>query len=75
MSPRIWDVCSPKTLGSGGWGGFSAASYFFGRDLHKELKVPVGLIFAAWSGTPAEEWTSRKALAGRTVSQKHDRPV
>ena len=58
-----WEVCSPKTLGSGGWGGFSAASYFFGRELHKELKVPVGLIFAAWSGTPAEEWTSRKALA------------
>ena len=58
-----WDVCSPKALGSGGWGGFSAVSYFFGRDLHKELKVPVGLIFSAWSGTTAEEWTSRKALA------------
>jgi sialate O-acetylesterase len=58
-----WAVCSPKALGSGGWGGFSAVSYFFGRDLHKELKVPVGLIFSAWSGTTAEEWTSRKALA------------
>ncbi len=58
-----WAVCHPKTLGAGDWGGFSAASYFFGRDLHKEIKVPVGLIFAAWSGTPAEEWTSRKALA------------
>jgi sialate O-acetylesterase len=58
-----WDVCSPKTLGAGAWGGFSAASYFFGRDLHKDLRVPVGLIFAAWSGTPAEEWTSRKALS------------
>ncbi len=57
-----WAVCSPKTLGSGGWGGFSAAAYYFGRDLHKQLKVPVGLIFAAWSGTPAEEWTSKKAL-------------
>ena len=57
-----WEVCSPKTLGAGGWGGFSATAYFFGRDLHKELKVPIGLIFAAWSGTPAEEWTSRKAL-------------
>ena len=57
-----WDACSPKTLGSGGWGGFSAAGYYFGRGLHEELKVPVGLIFAAWSGTPAEEWTSQKAL-------------
>ena len=59
-----WTVCSPKTLGTGDWGGFSAASYFFGRRFgYKELKVPVGLIFSAWSGTPAEEWTSRKALA------------
>jgi sialate O-acetylesterase len=58
-----WEVCSPKTLGAGGWGGFSAAGYFFGRDLQKELKVPVGLIFSAWSGTPAEEWTSTEALA------------
>jgi sialate O-acetylesterase len=58
-----WTACSPKTLGAGGWGGFSAAGYYFGRELHKELKVPIGLIFSAWSGTPAEEWTSRKALA------------
>ena len=57
-----WEVCSPKTLGSGGWGGFSAAAYFFGRELHKELKVPVGLIFSAVGGTPAEQWTSRAAL-------------
>jgi sialate O-acetylesterase len=57
-----WAVCRPTIVGSGGFDGFSAAGYFFGRDLHKELKVPVGLIFAAWSGTPAEEWTSKKAL-------------
>ncbi len=57
-----WEVCSPKTLGSGGWGGFSAAAYFFGRELHKELKVPIGLIFSAVGGTPAEQWTSRQAL-------------
>ncbi len=57
-----WSVCCPPVVGSGGFDGFSAAAYFFGRDLHKELKVPVGLIFAAWSGTPAEEWTSKKAL-------------
>ncbi|HEV3415642.1 MAG TPA: sialate O-acetylesterase [Pirellulales bacterium] len=57
-----WEVCTPTVVGSGGFDGFSAAGYFFGRDLQKELKVPVGLIFAAWSGTPAEEWTSKKAL-------------
>ena len=58
-----WLHCTPKSCGTGDWPGFSAAAYFFGRELHRELKVPVGLVFAAWSGTPAEEWTSKKALA------------
>ena len=57
-----WEVCSPKSLAAGSWGGFSAAAYFFGRELHQQLKVPVGLIFSAVGGTPAEQWTSRPAL-------------
>jgi sialate O-acetylesterase len=57
-----WTPCSPQTVAAGGWGGFSAAAYYFGRQLHKELGVPVGLIDATWGGTPAEFWTSRKAL-------------
>ncbi len=57
-----WTECSPATLGSGGWGGFSAAAYYFGRELHKQLNVPIGLIHTSWGGTPAELWTSRKAL-------------
>jgi sialate O-acetylesterase len=57
-----WKVCSPSTAGAAGWGGFSAAAYYFGRDLQKSLKVPVGLIFTAVGGTPAEQWTSKKAL-------------
>jgi len=57
-----WKECSPKTIAADGWCGFSAAAYFFGRELHKELKVPVGLIDTSWGGTPAEYWTSRNAL-------------
>jgi sialate O-acetylesterase len=34
----------------------SAIAYFFGRKLSKELNVPVGIIVAAWGGTPAEVW-------------------
>lgn len=49
-----WQVCSPKTVA-----GFSAAAYFFG-DLHKQLKVPVGLINSSWGGTPIQGWTSVK---------------
>jgi sialate O-acetylesterase len=57
-----WDECNPKTITKGVWGGFSASAYFFGRTLHKELKVPIGLIHTSWGGTPAQSWTSRKAL-------------
>ena len=33
-----WQICSPKTIA-----GFSAVGYYFGRELQKELKVPIGL--------------------------------
>ncbi len=53
-----WVVCSPETVPD-----FSAALYFFGRELHQQLNgVPVGLIHSSWGGTPAESWTSRAAL-------------
>ena len=51
-----WAVCSPQTVG-----GFSAAAYFFGRELHKQLNVPVGLINSSWGGTPVQTWTSIKS--------------
>jgi sialate O-acetylesterase len=57
-----WAECSPVSVSTGGWGGFSAAAYYFGRALHQELEVPVGLIHTSWGGTPAQRWTSRKAL-------------
>ena len=52
-----WTVCSPKTVAD-----FSAVGYFFARDLYEHLKVPVGIIFSAYGGTPAEDWTSKAAL-------------
>jgi sialate O-acetylesterase len=52
-----WKPCSPETIP-----GFSAVAYFFGRELHKELGVPIGLIHTSWGGTPAEAWTSAKTL-------------
>ena len=57
-----WAECNSKTVSIGGWNGFSAAAYYFGRDLQKHLKVPVGLIHTSWGGTPAEQWTSKKVL-------------
>jgi sialate O-acetylesterase len=52
-----WEVCTPATAP-----GFSAVGYFFGRELHRKLGVPVGLINASWGGTVAEAWTSRETL-------------
>ncbi|HVZ25347.1 MAG TPA: sialate O-acetylesterase, partial [Sediminibacterium sp.] len=52
-----WQVCSPETVPD-----FSAVAYFFARDLYNEIKIPVGILFAAYGGTPAEHWTNREAL-------------
>lgn len=54
-----WLITSPQTIAS-----FSAVGYFFGRELQKNLDVPVGLVQVAWGGTVAEAWMSREALAG-----------
>ncbi|WP_437201486.1 sialate O-acetylesterase [Planctomicrobium sp. SH664] len=52
-----WRVCDPKSAA-----GFSAVGYFFGRDLHKMLNVPVGLIQSAYGGTTAEAWTPQETI-------------
>lgn len=52
-----WSPCTPTTVA-----GFSATAYFFGRQLYRHLKVPIGLIHSSWGGTVAEAWTSAKAL-------------
>lgn len=57
-----WKPCSPQALREGGWGGFSATAYFFGKKLHQELGIPIGLIHSSLGGTVAEAWTSASAL-------------
>src|SRR5262245_36635138 len=46
---------------------FSAAAYFFAKSLRQNLDVPVGLIEAAWGGTPAEAWTPSEAINNNSV--------
>jgi sialate O-acetylesterase len=47
-----WQACSPQTVKE-----FSAAGYYFGIELQKELNVPIGLINSSYGGSQAEAWT------------------
>ena len=49
-----WRECSSNSLDGIS---FSAAAYFFGREIHTNLNVPVGLVESAWGGTRIEPWT------------------
>lgn len=57
-----WQICSPETVSR-----FSATAYFFGRELHKELNVPIGLVNSSVGGTAIESWTSMPA---QTLNQE-----
>lgn len=51
-----WTTCTPANVGR-----FSATLYFFGREIHQELGVPVGLICSAAGATHIESWLSAEA--------------
>jgi|BioPla2DNA2_1021312.scaffolds.fasta_scaffold01663_5 sialate O-acetylesterase len=53
-----WQVCSPETVGE-----FSAVAYFFGKNLHENLNVPIGLINSSWGGTIVQAWTEGDHLS------------
>jgi sialate O-acetylesterase len=53
-----WEACTPETVAD-----FSAVGYFFGRQLHETLGVPIGLIDNSWGGSAAEAWVRRDLLA------------
>lgn len=54
-----WHVCGPETVGD-----FSAVAYYFGRELHRELGVPIGLLQSAVGGTRIECWIHRDVMKG-----------
>ena len=49
-----WQPATPESVRH-----FSAAAYFFGRDLQRELNIPIGLIHSSWGGSPVEHWLPR----------------
>ncbi len=57
-----WEQCTPESVQN-----FSAVGYFFGRQIHQTLDMPVGLIDNAWGGSSAEAWVRRDLLEGQEV--------
>ncbi len=52
-----WSVCTSASIPE-----FSALAYFFGRNLHQKLSMPIGLINTSWGGTIIEPWISRESI-------------
>jgi sialate O-acetylesterase len=52
-----WTAATPSTVL-----GFSAAAYFFARELYEKYHVPIGLINTSLGGSPVQAWISEEAL-------------
>ena len=52
-----WAVCTPGAAME-----FSATGYFFGREMHRAERIPVGLINACRGSSSGQMWTSLEAL-------------
>ena len=52
-----WVVAGPETVG-----GFSAACYYFARELKKTANVPIGLVNASYGGARLRTFMSETAL-------------
>ena len=55
-----WKTCTPKNVPT-----FSAVLYHFGKKLHEDQEVPIGLINSSWGGSPIEPWTVTEQGSGK----------
>ena len=53
---------------------WSAVAFFVGRDLHKHLNIPIGLINVSHGGTPSDAFISPEAYASDPVLNAAKRP-
>ena len=65
-----WRECNRESLNELS---FSAAEYFFGREIHTNLNVPVGLVLSSIGGTRIEPWTAPEGVA-KVPSLLHHEP-
>jgi sialate O-acetylesterase len=62
-----WQPASPSTVSQ-----FTAVGYFFARDLHHALGVPIGIIDSPWGGTPIESWMNDASRNGTSIAAELD---
>jgi len=59
-----WVKCNPGSAES-----FSAVAYYFGKEIHREMNVPVGLIHVSWGGSSAQAWINYNVLQSTPEGQ------
>lgn len=52
-----WQVADPQSVRN-----FSSTAWFFGKELHSRLKIPIGIINCSWAGTSIKTWISQDVL-------------
>jgi len=57
FEPANWDIASPETVGE-----FTAAGYYFAKELRKHTDVAIGLVNSTWGGSRIETWMSGEGL-------------
>jgi sialate O-acetylesterase len=63
---KQWMVGTPKDVLS-----FSAVGFYFGRELRKDLKIPIGLMDSSQGGSMAQLWVSLQAIQ-KNVNADYD---
>ncbi len=57
LKGATWKPASPETVGK-----FTAAGYYFAKEIHRKFDVPVGIINSSWGGTRIQPWMPPEVL-------------
>jgi sialate O-acetylesterase len=69
QSDKPWKSAIPERVPS-----WSAVAFFLGRDLHKHLNIPIGLINVSHGGAPSDAFISPEAYASNPLLNAAKRP-
>ena len=69
-STGLWSPVTPEVMKKS-----SALAYYFARDLHKQIKVPIGIIIAAHGSTSIQPWISKSGYSSSTTAPIYQQAV